>query len=100
MPKPRSPASASPESFRRTRRYRSSSPGALICSPRPLRPVRLVRWVGPASALLAHPEAREPGLLDVLARPGRALGDQVLDRPVGVLHEALREQASPLDEIL
>src|SRR5512134_1486611 len=82
MPKPRSPASASPEILRRTRRYRSSEG-------------RFMRL-----GSLADLETREPGHFDLLAGLRGHLGDELLDRLVRVLHEGLREKCVLLEELL
>src|SRR5690606_32531942 len=95
MPNPRFPASASPDSLSRTLWFRSSSPSELMCSPR-----LLADGMGPASGRLAHLEPREACHCDLLTRPGRDLGDQLLDGLVRILHEGLRQQRALLEEAL
>src|ERR1700722_3792616 len=91
-PRPLPPASASPDSLRRTRGYLTSQPRGPLAT----------ADSAPAatSLLLAHLEPSEPSHGDLLAHLGREFVHQIGNRLLGIAHPLLVQQGDVLVERL
>src|SRR5688500_17094470 len=89
MPKPCSPASASPLILSSTRRYLTAGAPSAAAGERG---ASAAPGCAPSATLLAQREAGEPANLDLLAGLGGDLGDQLPHRLVRVLDERLLQQ--------